>query len=161
MINRNCLGKKGTFYNFCSKCAVMIFFLKHARRSVILDCTMHMTTSKCTTWQSLYGRPSIHLSENRDVRKLGVNSYWITQSDKGLFWLIFRVYEVVYIHVVACRLPETSTLLTYLILNRKRLVSGSDFPYLSVCRRSVAPCSGRDDVEAEVLVLRLVAGYGS
>src|SRR6218665_1691565 len=64
-------------------------------------------------------------------------------------------------HDVACRLPETSTLLTYLILDRKGLVSGSDFPYLSVCRRSVAPCSGRDDVEAEVLVLRLVAGYGS
>ena len=61
--------------------------------------------------------------------------------------------------IVACRLPETSTLLTYLILNRKRLVSGSDFPYLSVCRRSVAPCSGRDDVEAEALVLRLVADY--
>src|SRR6218665_3889147 len=61
--------------------------------------------------------------------------------------------------VVACRLPEISTLLTYLILDRKGLVSGSDFPYLSVCRRSVAPCSGRDDVEAEALVLRLVAEY--
>ena len=64
-------------------------------------------------------------------------------------------------HVVACRLPEISTLLTYLILDRKRLVSGSDFPYLSVCRRSFVPCSGRDDVEAEALVLRLVADYGS
>src|SRR6218665_1577827 len=60
---------------------------------------------------------------------------------------------------VACRLPEISTLLTYLILDRKGLVFGSDFPYLSVCRRSVAPCSGRDDVEAEALVLRLVADY--
>ena len=67
-----------------------------------------------------------------------------------------------YVHVVACRLPEISTLLTYLILDRKGLVSGRDFPYLSVCRRSVAPtCSGRDDVEAEALVLRLVADYGS
>ena len=44
-------------------------------------------------------------------------------------------------------LPEISTLLTYLILDRKGLVSGSDFPYLSVCRRSVGPCSGRDDVK--------------
>src|SRR6218665_1908607 len=60
---------------------------------------------------------------------------------------------------VACRLPEISTLLTYLILDRKGLVSGSVFPYLSVCRRSVAPCSGHDDVEAEALVLRLVADY--
>src|SRR6218665_31655 len=60
---------------------------------------------------------------------------------------------------VACRLPEISTLLTYLILDRKGLVSGSDFPYLNVCRRSVAPCSGPDDVEVEALVLRLVADY--
>ena len=64
-------------------------------------------------------------------------------------------------YIVACRLPEISTLLTYLILDRKGLVSGSDFPYLSVCRRSVVPCSGRDDVEAEALVLRLDADYGS
>src|SRR6218665_4215820 len=60
---------------------------------------------------------------------------------------------------VACRLPVISTLLTYLILARKGLVSGSDFPYLSVCRCSVGPCSGRDDVEVEALVLRLVADY--
>ena len=62
---------------------------------------------------------------------------------------------------VACRLPETSTLLTYLIPGRKGLVSGSDFCYLSVCRRSVGPWSGRDYVEVEALVLRLVADYGS
>src|SRR6218665_1563270 len=61
---------------------------------------------------------------------------------------------------VACRLPETSTLLTYLVPDRKGLVSGSGFPYLSVCRRSIGPsCSGRDDVEVEALVLRLVADY--
>src|SRR6218665_645079 len=62
-------------------------------------------------------------------------------------------------HFVACRLPEISTSLTYLILDRKGLVSGSDFPHLSVCRRSVAPCSGRDDVDAEALVLRLFSHY--
>src|SRR6218665_1551907 len=87
---------------------------------------------------------------------------WVTYV--FLFLNLFFCFEVclsVFKHVVACRLPETSILLTYLILDRKGLVSGSDFPYLSVCRRSVAPCSGRDDVEAEVLVLRLVAGYGS
>src|SRR6218665_3166310 len=73
----------------------------------------------------------------------------------------FLTYMHTYIHTVACRLPETSPLLTYLILDRKGLVSGSDFPYLRVCRRSVAPCSCRDDVEAEAIVLRLVADYGS
>src|SRR6218665_1913350 len=59
----------------------------------------------------------------------------------------------------ACRLPETSTLLTYLMPDRKGLASGSGFSYLSVCRRSVSPCSGRDDVEVEALVLRLDADY--
>src|SRR6218665_3337400 len=72
------------------------------------------------------------------------------------FWLLLAAIldfnrHIELFHVVACRLPETSTLLTYLILDRKGLVSGSDFPYLSVCRRSVGPCSG--------LVLRLVADY--
>src|SRR6218665_551019 len=46
-----------------------------------------------------------------------------------------------------------------MIPDRKGLVSGSVFCYLSVCRRSVSPCSGRGDVDVEALVLSLVADY--
>src|SRR6218665_1765408 len=43
--------------------------------------------------------------------------------------------------------------------DRKGLVSGSGFCYLSVCRRSVSPCSGCDDVQVQALALRLVTDY--
>src|SRR6218665_1563108 len=79
------------------------------------------------------------------------------------------------VQVVVCRLPETSTLLTYMILDRKRLdfwewlllfkrlstfsqpthiIFDMDASLNKRISSSVSPCSGRDDVEVEALVLR-------